>query len=134
MFAGAGILMVGLLVLCWLRYWRWVRYWSTVPVEHIPDARTPEGHQLYWKQADEAWDWEDVWYTRYHWCLLLAPIFLGLAAFCAVLHWTEGWFPIFQILCSCLSGGLVLLGSGWLVQGYVREHVLPLEDFVLRKK
>lgn len=133
-FAMLGLVMIGFLYLCWLRYWRWVRYWHTVPIDQIPDARSVEGLRLRQIQEEECMDREDSWHGSYHWCLLLGPVFFGAAVYCVLdallgdCLWMVRFFPAF-------FGGMAVSILGWrLGYGPVREYVLPLEGVVLGKK
>lgn len=128
-FAVGGVAMVGCLYLCWLRYWSWVWRMREVAVELSQPGIRPfaELQPLYIRQ-EEYLEYEEAWYTRYHWCLLMGSVFFGLAAFCAVLHWTEEWPFLLHLPLSVLGCFAALLGCGYLGYGIVRESILPLES------
>mgnify|MGYP001558824334 CR=1 FL=1 len=132
-FAVAGAVMIGLLYLCWLYFWLACRRGREIG-KVLSGLQPSERLRPFYIRRDEWFEREEAWHKRYHWCLLLTSIFLGLAAFCAVLHWTEEWPFWGHIPLSALSGALVLLGVGWLMYGPVREYVLPLEDVVPQKR
>lgn len=134
-FSAIGGVLVYCLYLCWLRYWYWVWRMREVAVElSRPGIRAFVDLQPLYIRQEAFLEKEEAWHKRYHWCLLLMPIFLGLAAFCAVFYWTEEWPFWIHVPLSALSGALVLLGSGWLGYGPVRERFLPLEDVIMEEE
>ena len=129
-FSGIGGLMMYCLYLCWLRYWLWVwRGRTAVLLLNHPGLRAFEALESLFIRHEECCDREGAWYTRYHWCLLMGSVFFGLAAFCAVSHWTWEWPFLLHLLLSILGGLAALLGVGYLGYGVVREEILPLESW-----
>lgn len=128
-FAVGGAAIIGCLYLCWERYWRFARQVRRVAAffRRPGFCHSEEIRPLYILQ-EELLEQEEAWYTRYHWCLLLASLSFGLAAFCAVLHWTEEWPFWIHLSLSVLGGLMALLGCGYLGYGIVRENILPLEN------
>lgn len=128
-FSGIAGVMMYFLYLCWLRYWFWVWRMREVAVELSRPGIRPfaELQPLYIRQ-EEYCEREEAWHTRYHWCLLLASLFLELAAFCAVFHWTEEWSIWLSVPASVFCGAAVLFGCWYLGYGIVRERILPLEN------
>lgn len=134
-FTAIGVVMIGLLFLCWRRYWGCIRRRREVEaVLHGRDLWMPGERQPLYAQLEKYDDGEDAWFTRYHWCLFLVPICLSIATFCAVLHWTGEWVLWMNIPLSAFSGVLMLCVGWWLGYGLLRECVLPLEDCTLGKK
>lgn len=128
-FSGVAGVMIYFLYLCWLRYWFLVRRAREVAVElSQPGVRPFTELQLLYVRQEELLEQEEALHTRYHWCLLLGSVFFGLAAFCAVLHWTEEWPFWIHLPLSVLGGLAALLGCGYLGYGIVREKILPLES------
>lgn len=127
-FAGmAAVLMVGFLLLCWWRYRVCVR--RLLEAEEVfrrHDLWTPEELQSFYVQREKSDYREEAWYTRYHWCLFLTPIFLSAAVFCTVFVLTEDLHPWIHVPLTAVSAAVTLLGSGHLGYGIVRERVLPL--------
>ncbi len=128
-FSGLGGLMMYCLYLCWLRYWYWVyRRQEVVALLHRPGLQSFEELQPFYVRQEICCDREDAWHKRYHWCLLLMPIFLGLAAFCAVYVLTEDLHPWIHVPLTAVGAAGTLLGCGYLGYGIVREKILPFED------
>ncbi len=128
-FVGLGIVVSGALVLCWVCFWFWDRKMRDVAVLlNRPGLRSSEELRPLYILQDEYLEQEEAWHLRYHWCLLLAPIFFGLAAFCVVYVLTEDFHPWVHVPLTAVSAAGILLGCGYLGYGVVREKILPLED------
>lgn len=109
--AACGLIVLGALVLCWKRYWVWVKRDD-------------------WDREDK----ENVWHTRYHWCLLISPLLFAAATFAAI-NSALADDPLRLRLIAGILGAWAIACFGWaLGYGPIREHLLPLEEKISKQE